>query len=79
MADRTPSGKVVDARAREIVMRRAAHQIGAMRSTTEKYEIDILEAQQNIERLREGIKETFERIDEKTKELEVMKKEINDG
>lgn len=69
MADRTLSGKAVDDRAREISRRRIEHQISAMTVTIEKYEIDILEAEQNIARTRETISATLGSIEDKRLEL----------
>lgn len=76
MADLTQRGKPADGRQREINRRRLQHQIHALRVTMEKYEIDILEAEQNIGRTRESIRVTEERVEEFERELQKLEVEV---
>ena len=64
MADRTPLGRPIDERAGIIKKRRTLHQIHALENTIEKYEIDLLEAEQNMARTRETIEACEERVQE---------------
>ena len=70
MADLTPSGSPVDELARKIKQRMFDYEIHGMRVTIEKYEIDIMNAENNIIRLQESIEATKIRITEKEVEKE---------
>ena len=70
MADLTSGGNPVDERALQLKQRRIEYEIHGMQVTIEKYEIDILVAEDNIVRLHESIEATKTRIQEKMKEKE---------
>lgn len=69
MADLTRGRRPADARQALIRKRRSEHECNAMRVSRDKFEIDILEAEVNIERLRESIDAINERIIQKESEL----------
>ncbi len=76
MADRSPSGRAVgDDRAEIIRQKRTLHQIHALENTVEKYEIDLLEAESNMDRTRESIEACQERIQEMRDTLAEKKEE----
>lgn len=81
MSDRTSRGRPVDERSEEIRRRRMKYEISALQNTVDKYEIDILEAEANIERMKDAIVATQERIQEKREELEEASREgdLSDG
>jgi uncharacterized protein YqgV (UPF0045/DUF77 family) len=77
MADLSTGGNPRDERAALIKRRRLAYEANAMQTTVEKYEIDILEAEANIERLKESISATIEKIEGKREELKNLEGKDN--
>ncbi len=70
MADLSAGKKPVDARQAKIRLRRMEHEINSMKNSVDKFEIDILEAEQNIIRIGESIEATGARIADKQAELD---------
>ncbi len=70
MADLSAGKKPVDARQTKIRLRRMQHEINSMKNSVDKFEIDILEAEQNVIRIRESIEATGARIADKQAELD---------
>lgn len=69
MADLTAGKKAVDPRQTKIRQHRLQHEINSMKVSVQKFEIDILEAEVNIDRLHESIEATNGRIVIKEAEL----------
>ncbi len=65
MADVNSGRKHVDSRTTKIQLRRTEHEIYSMRGTLVKYEIDIMESEATIDRLRASIKAMEETITER--------------
>lgn len=74
MADVTRSGKPSDERSKQLKLRRLQHEIHALEVSAERSDLSILEAEMNIERMRETITATQETIAVKQTELEALKK-----
>lgn len=72
MADLTRGGRAVDARSQVLRQRRLEHEIHAIEVSVEKYEINVLEAEDTIARLRETVDATLARAEEKKKELKLL-------
>jgi len=70
MANMTAGGKPIDARSQLVKQKRVEYEIDALRNSIKKQQIDILEAELNIERMQESIEGTEKRIQVKQVELE---------